>query len=449
MAQCPVSIPNLRDYGTGSYTLKRIGTTCLPATVSLEPSKSGFDFTNVIYNYTGGAIHPDSLTTDTTHTYRRPGVYTLVVFSETDGRKLIACPRVVVPDTVPPTVRLLPCGSSSVKILFDSNQPFPYDTYWVSWGDGNIEEVNPFFKAVGHTYAQSIPRRIAVWGVQRPGTCKSNETILRFEPGNQIQKPVLSELKMQDALSGELSISNPLQTELLLLRKRESGAWESTGRTLNKKNEALRVVVDSLNSVCFKVQPTDTCMLESYISEPICSAVFTLEAKEKANELAWYYSNEVSSPAVILMKDNVSVPIPQQSAGRFSDSELSCRKSHCYQLIIQTGNARFLSNPVCRQTPFSACSQAFSLFVPDAFSPNGDGINDTFEVKGEGLDNFTIQIFNGWGNVLFQSNSLSNSWNGTVQDLPVSSGYFTYKIQFTDKSSGERFTKTGAVILLK
>jgi gliding motility-associated-like protein len=63
--------------------------------------------------------------------------------------------------------------------------------------------------------------------------------------------------------------------------------------------------------------------------------------------------------------------------------------------------------------------EIFTFYIPNVFTPNGDGINDLFTPKGLSVDpnNFNMQIFDRWGNVMFQTNKwLINSaepWNGT------------------------------------
>ena len=44
-----------------------------------------------------------------------------------------------------------------------------------------------------------------------------------------------------------------------------------------------------------------------------------------------------------------------------------------------------------------------TLYVPNVFSPDGDGINDLFFVKGNGLDHITIEIYNRWGQMVFEA----------------------------------------------
>lgn len=79
--------------------------------------------------------------------------------------------------------------------------------------------------------------------------------------------------------------------------------------------------------------------------------------------------------------------------------------------------------------------------VPDAFSPNGDGINDSFVIKGlESYPNNVLRIFNRWGNVVFTMKGYDNTWNGVNggkglhigTDLP--DGTYYYIIDLGDGS---------------
>lgn len=79
-----------------------------------------------------------------------------------------------------------------------------------------------------------------------------------------------------------------------------------------------------------------------------------------------------------------------------------------------------------------------NVFVPNAFSPNGDGLNDEFEIHGNSLDNFNksdinqfqMTIFNKWGEKVFESKSLAKGWDGTDQKgNKVAIGSYLYQIQ--------------------
>jgi gliding motility-associated-like protein len=73
------------------------------------------------------------------------------------------------------------------------------------------------------------------------------------------------------------------------------------------------------------------------------------------------------------------------------------------------------------------------LFIPNGFTPNGDGYNDTWEIPY--LNNYpesTIKIFNRWGQELYSSNGNLNPWNGTYKgkDLPTADYYYIIVIVF-------------------
>ena len=57
----------------------------------------------------------------------------------------------------------------------------------------------------------------------------------------------------------------------------------------------------------------------------------------------------------------------------------------------------------------------FTFFIPNCYTPNGDGHNDLFYGYGVGIDKYELIIFDRWGNHIFTTNDLYEGWNGTVQ----------------------------------
>jgi gliding motility-associated-like protein len=53
-----------------------------------------------------------------------------------------------------------------------------------------------------------------------------------------------------------------------------------------------------------------------------------------------------------------------------------------------------------------------SLYVPSAFTPNADGVNDVFKAEGDGILTFEMMIYDRWGNMVFQSNDINKGWDG-------------------------------------
>ena len=74
------------------------------------------------------------------------------------------------------------------------------------------------------------------------------------------------------------------------------------------------------------------------------------------------------------------------------------------------------------------------------FSPNGDGINDLFEIKGlENAGGNEFIVFNNWGDVVYEANNYANDWDGTSisgKPLPSDTYYFILRIQGIGDYSG-------------
>lgn len=89
-----------------------------------------------------------------------------------------------------------------------------------------------------------------------------------------------------------------------------------------------------------------------------------------------------------------------------------------------------------------------ALQVPNAFTPNGDGLNDAFGAVGEGVEDYRLVIFNRWGNIIFEANKLTKKWDGRYQGKLVPLGAYNYEIFARGKETGE-FHKSGTVIVAK
>ncbi len=93
-------------------------------------------------------------------------------------------------------------------------------------------------------------------------------------------------------------------------------------------------------------------------------------------------------------------------------------------------------------------SPQFTLYIPDAFSPNGDGRNDIFLPKGEALKSYNMYIFDRWGMKLFHSSSLSSGWDGTYGGRVCQEDTYVYLIDIIDNFS-KAHSYLGKVTLLQ
>ena len=90
----------------------------------------------------------------------------------------------------------------------------------------------------------------------------------------------------------------------------------------------------------------------------------------------------------------------------------------------------------------------YSLFIPNAFTPDGDANNNLFFPKGTGIMNFKMLIFDRWGNKLFESNQLEEGWDGTYKGKQVPLGVYVYRI-FTEDVLEEEHKYIGKVTVIR
>ena len=88
------------------------------------------------------------------------------------------------------------------------------------------------------------------------------------------------------------------------------------------------------------------------------------------------------------------------------------------------------------------------VFVPNAFTPNGDGVNDVFQPVAFMTNEYKIRIFNRWGEMVFHSESADVPWYGFFDGEPAPQSLYTYIIEFVDQNGGSK-TQAGKVLLLR
>ncbi len=90
----------------------------------------------------------------------------------------------------------------------------------------------------------------------------------------------------------------------------------------------------------------------------------------------------------------------------------------------------------------------FNLYVPNAFTPDGNGVNDVFRGKGVGIASYHMQIFNRWGKLVYQTQEIEGGWDGTIDGEPAPAGVYIYKFTVRGEN-GEVKTIKGHVNLLR
>jgi gliding motility-associated-like protein len=218
---------------------------------------------------------------------------------------------------------------------------------------------------------------------------------------------------------------------------------------------------------CYKVEYENNCGNNSEQSPAFCSVFLT---STQANTLNWippviqsnntnpieYYIESIDQNNLkqnINITTNTSQNVKQQIenllnlTNTIGEAKFVIKARQIINVFINNQIIPIPSEVSSNEYNFIIPPQ---IFVPTSFSPNEDGINDIFAAKGRYFVQFNLEIYDRWGNVIFESQDLNTGWNGTANDgvTPASIGNYGFKIYGLD-TAGNKFEKIGSVKLVK
>jgi len=102
------------------------------------------------------------------------------------------------------------------------------------------------------------------------------------------------------------------------------------------------------------------------------------------------------------------------------------------------------------ENPFEPQPDAATLYVPNAFSPNGDGINDKFVPLGTGIDwaNFRLVVYNRRGNQVFDTRDPNRGWDGRINGEMAATGVYVWQIK-AETLQQTSISKTGTITVVQ
>jgi len=140
------------------------------------------------------------------------------------------------------------------------------------------------------------------------------------------------------------------------------------------------------------------------------------------------------------IKNNPEIPV-EIAEGRKQKEE--GRKQRTENSVEQTEDNTEIEDDITESRKVKA-----ELFIPNAFTPNGDGLNDEFKVQSEEeYTYFEMSIYSRDGKMLFNSKDIKHGWDGRYKGVPQSHGSYIYLIRYKD-AFGKIHDKQGTFLLL-
>ncbi len=226
-----------------------------------------------------------------------------------------------------------------------------------------------------------------------------------------------------------------------------SGPFQPVGTAANKNTFVDDSADPSASSYCYQVAYLSNCGLTSVPSKPVCTVLLSSKSNQGVD---W----TVDSPFTPELVDNYILEVVDSLNGTKREIPISGNthyepdpndpnlQSQRYRIIaVSTNGTISYSN-------FFTFRREAKILVPDAFTPNGDGLNDSFLAKGIYFDQYKMVIYNRWGEVVYTTTDKTQGWDGRVKGEMAEQGQYMYRIEVIDLTSFQT-VRTGAVLLVR
>ncbi|MEB3150838.1 MAG: gliding motility-associated C-terminal domain-containing protein [Sphaerospermopsis sp.] len=189
----------------------------------------------------------------------------------------------------------------------------------------------------------------------------------------------------------------------------------SIGTCTDSSQKMVRVIENPISSFIFSPQI-------ALVNEPV---QFTYTGKG-ATGFEWEFGNPIFGTSIL---QNPLFAFPK--SGQFS-VKLTVQNELCFAESIQE----------------ITINDADSLFVPNVFTPNSDSLNDSFGAVGHGIKEYSMMIYNRWGDLLYTSYHINHKWDGTFHEKDCPDGVYFFIINATS-NRGRKYNLSGTVHLIR
>jgi len=253
-----------------------------------------------------------------------------------------------------------------------------------------------------------------------------------------VSNPATTSLIAQNPVTANISPQGPITLcpgESITLRSnnQSNNLW-STGETTQS------IIVSSGGIITLTVSgECNTATNQVTVFEESVEAIFDVDKTSGFAPLTVNFTNTSSNSNACVWSIN-NIPNNQINSGTFT---FDFQGTYAVTLLCKTtGGCEDRMTKV-----ISVGESEVELYVPKSFTPNGDNVNDVFKVYGIGISTVNVQIYNRWGELIYQWNGLDGGWDGTVANRLVPQDVYAYVIYGVD-SNFNKIKRLGSVTLL-
>lgn len=302
--------------------------------------------------------------------------------------------------------------------------------------------------ACGNTYCYQVQISLSGSAAKSISNSACVKAISTAKPP-PIQNVTATVVDNKVVLTWDAPAGNSAVREYVISRASDSSAYASIARITGNRYEDENSLLDKSRQ-CYKVSYYDNCGNLSETSVEACPVSLQVEqVTSPGNEgyqLSWtpyvQWPDGVQTYEVEKLRGDNSVIENQGSNG----TELFFPYDTANQLI--RFRVRAIGAGKVSESNIVEIRQDVRIFAPEAFTPNGDGINDRFDVKGLFVSKYEITIYNRWGEAVFGSNRMDIGWDGRNNRYTALTGAYSYSIRVEDQI-GRIVVKRGSLLIIK
>jgi len=213
-------------------------------------------------------------------------------------------------------------------------------------------------------------------------------------------------------------------------------------------------------SYCYYLMMKDTCQNLSPMGPLSCSILLEGYSIPFESKMHWnpyeHWDNGVRSYS-LYKEDNVTpfskLTETSSSVLSYTDDNLNRKAGlFSYYIIANQNSASSGLGSSENELPFSRSNtidlyQSPLLHVPNAFTPNHDGLNELWDLHDVFVKDFELKVYDRWGRMVFYSNDKNNYWNGEINGEYAQDNVYVYMISYTGWDQSLHYLKGNVTVL--
>lgn len=433
-----VSISQISDLGRFTVNINK---GCVPLQVEIisenvDPSVTVIQY-DFDYNLTNNLFNPSG---SKLNTYTNEGKFIIAQAINQDGVEKIDILEIETFNAEEIDLDFFNCKNNKLEILLNDTY---YEKYKLVIEGDSVSSINYGSNEIDYSKYLGSKDEISgfIIGMFGNNDLNCSKRNFKISPIDDKIVDIIDSVVLQnDKFSFDIFYNLDESTNYnLLLNNSIDSTFLSSSSLINSK-KVFKVSNNSLMNRCISLEKIYKCN-DQVIEDKICLIYLNAFQSKRGNEIEFNYVNEFDSMK-IYKNENLIKTLYEKSNLFIDNNGILKGYEYCYKVVGFKENKKSISNIFC----INSFNNFNPIPIPNAFTPNNDGLNDTFKPFSSNVSEYKMYIFNKLGEKVFESNDINIGWDGYFKGKIIQDSY-VYKIEFN--KDNERIYINGNFLLIK